>query len=216
MELGAGIREQMSPGNTHYYNKFTIDWLIELLTSLSVNKLPEDKRKFVLRTGTYGKIQLDKAIASNVALFIPNRTELRIYKTGGKNGLGYMGQFEEFKGPAVIEVSVEVDPLYDDIVRNKIFKNGSKGRAESFRYDILDVGYTSGVPNIQLVYKKNEMEVFGYETGLRNPLEPLGTKGGMTKMSTSEDSYTFHRMAWMAAKVHNPVNCMQLIPAELQ
>ena len=96
----------------------------------------------------------------------PLYDEDRMYKAGGgingssvKLPLGYGGQFIEYMGPQGIQVNLSIDSLYDDRERNKVY-HPDGGVAESYRYDILDVGTTDGEPNIRKVYVKGQEDIW--------------------------------------------------------
>jgi hypothetical protein len=73
-------------------------------------------------------------------------------------------QFVEYQAPNKVRVKIDVDPLYDDKVRNKILHpNG--GVAMSYRYDIMFIG-TPDQPNIQKCKIKGQDEIRGYLWGL--------------------------------------------------
>lgn len=212
---GAGIRQQMESSNTSYYNNFSIDYLIDILLDLSEGKLPSDKREFVMRTGERGAVQFHKAIENNVQLFTPLYNESRMYKAGGQSGVkmpyGYGGQFIEYMGPQGIKVNLSVDSLYDDRERNKIY-HPDGGVAESYRYDILDVGTSDGEPNIRKVYVRGGENGMGYEPGLRHPF----SRGGERNiMAHSTDGYTVHKWSMCGAMVKDPSRTAQIIPSIL-
>lgn len=211
---GAGIRQQMEASNTSFYGTFSIDYLLEVLLDLSEGKLPGDQREFVLRTGERGAVQFHKALEDHSQLFQPLRNEDRMYKAGGignasvKMPLGYGGQFVEYMGPQGIKVSLSVDSLYDDRERNKVY-HPDGGVAESYRYDILDVGTTDGEPNIRKVYVKGNEDGMGYEPGLRHPF----SRGGERNiMAHSTDGYTYHRWSICGAMVKDPSRTATLMP----
>ena len=80
------------------------------------------------------------------------------------NALSAGFQFTEYKAPNNVTISVDVDPLYDDPVRNKILHpNG--GPAMSYRFDILYIG-TMDQPNIQLCKIKGQEEYRVYMWGI--------------------------------------------------
>jgi hypothetical protein len=213
---GAGIRQQMESSNTAFYSDFSIEYLLDILLDLSEGKLPGDKREFVLRTGERGAVQFHKALEANAQLFQPLRNQDRMYKTSGdsvmaKMGYGYGGQFVEYVGPQGIKVNLSVDSLYDDRERNKIY-HPDGGVAESYRYDILDVGTSDGEPNIRKVYVKGSEDGMGYEPGLRHPF----SRGGERNiMANSTDGYTMHRWAICGAMVKDPSRTATLIPSIL-
>jgi hypothetical protein len=204
---GAGIRAQMAPSNISYYNTFNIKWLTEQLLGLSVGKLSKDKRKFILRTGEWGMYQFSAALENYASLYTPLFDTNRVYM-GKDNAMGFRGQFLEYMGPNGIEITLSHEPMYDDPFRNKIMHpNG--GTAESYRYDILDVGTSDGEPNIRKVYQKGSEDIMGYIAGLRNP---FSAGGKMSAMAHSTDGYTIHRMCVFGAMIKNPMRCMQIIP----
>ena len=110
-----------------------------------------------------------------------------------------------------VQVKIDVDPYYDDPVRNKIL-HPEGGVAYSYRYDIFYIG-TQDQPNIQKCQIKGQPEYRGYEWGLRNPF--TGQMGN-PYMSHDEDSATFHRMATLGIVVLDPTRTMSIIPAVLQ
>ena len=86
-----------------------------------------------------------------------------ISKTSSKlhdNALSAGFQFTEYKAPNGVTISLDVDPLYDDKVRNKIY-HPQGGVAMSYRFDILYIG-TMDQPNIQLCKIKGQEESRGY------------------------------------------------------
>ena len=208
-EQGAGLYQQIESSNLAFYptDNFEIKWLTNRLLDLSVNKLPQDRRMFRLRTGERGMVQFSESLENYSALYTPLRTTDRISKMGG-NGLEYSGQFLRFRGPQGIIVEVEHDPVKDDTVHNKdMHPNG--GPVESYTYDILDVGTSNGEPNITKVAQSGYEDIRGYEPGLRNP---FSLEKKMNIMSTSTDGYTQHRMWIGGVKVADPTRCMVCKP----
>lgn len=214
LKEGAGIREQMEASNTSFYNTFDIDELINRLMDLSEGKVPGDNRNYVLRTGERGAFQFHKALEKYSQLFTPVRDNTRIFKTNdelSRLAYGYGGQFTELEGPNGIRVNVTVDSMYDDRTRNKL-GHPDGGVAESYRYDIFDIGTNNDEPNIQLVAPKGQTEIYGYQPGLRHPFSP---EGEMSQMSTSTDGYTMHRAFNGGAMVKDPTKTASFIPSVL-
>lgn len=207
---GAGLREQIAPSNKFMYNNFDLDYLTETLLGLSVGKLPEDKRRFVLGTGEYGMYQFHKAAEEKASNFTPNFNQDRIYKSGD-NKMGYRGQFLEYKTVNGITVELMHVPQYDDPVRNKLY-HPDGGLAESRRYTIMDFGTADGDANIKRVAMKGDEEIFKYIPGLRDPYSPYNnlTKPGMA--STSVDGYEVHKAYIGGIMVKNPMRMAEYIP----
>lgn len=218
IKQGAGLREQMEVSNILYYNTFNIKLIEDALYELSASKLSFSDRKFILKTGERGAAQFHKAVLNTVsgwsALPMSNDAVGMISKTTSNlhtNALSAGSQFVEFKAPNGVIVKVEVDPMYDDPVRNKIMHpNG--GVAESYRYDLLYIGSTDQ-PNIQLARVKNLDEVRGYMWGLRNPFN--GTMNN-PNMAYDEDSATIHKMSVLGVFILDPTRTMSIIPSILR
>lgn len=85
-----------------------------------------------------------------------------------ENALAAGFQFTEFLAPNGVKVKIDVDPYYDDPVRNKqLHPNG--GVAFSYRYDIFDIG-SMDQPNIfKVAVKGQEGDMTSYRWGIRNP-----------------------------------------------
>jgi len=211
IEMGAGIKEQIESGNKYYYptEDFDIDWLFNVMLDLSENKLTMDKRKFLLRTGERGMLQFSNALQTYASTLSFLRDSSMLKNKNGKISFG--GQFIEFLGPNGIEITVELDKTKDDPVLHKI-KHPNGGVAESYTYDLLDIGTSNGQPNIQKVAQKGMEDIKGYEPGLRNPFEI----DKYNIMSSSTDGYKFHRMFIGGAIVYDPTRCLSLKPQILR
>lgn len=173
LEQGAGLREQMEVANTVYYNKFSLKLIEDALYQLSAAKLGFNDRVFILRTGEFGAIQFHKAVKSNLSGWLPLTLDnpaniLKVQSNLNSNAVAAADyQFVEWRAPNGVIVKIEVDPYYDDPVRNKVLHHDG-GVAESYRYDILYIG-SMDQPNIQLASVKGSPELRGYQWGLRNP-----------------------------------------------
>ena len=218
IKTGAGLFEQMDVANTIYYNTFSLKLIEDALYELSAAKLGMGERYFVIKTGERGAIQFHKAVLQTVSgwtQFTLNGDNLGIVeKTNSplhSNALSAGFQFVEFKAPNGVRVKIDIDPYYDDPVRNKI-QHPNGGPAFSYRYDIMDIG-TMDQPNIFKCAIKGQPELRGYEWGLRNPF--TGQINNMN-MSYDEDSAVIHKMAQFGVCVLDPTRTMSLIPAILQ
>jgi len=207
---GAGIRQQMEASNTAYYGEFDIKWATERMLDLSVGKLSKDKRKFIWRTGEWGMYQFSEALEDYVALYTPLLDQTRVV-AGKDNSMTYKGQFLNYIGPNGVEITVSHEPMYDNPERNKVY-HPKRGFAESYRYDILDVGTSDGEPNIRKVYKRGSEDIWGVIEGLRSP-DKLKTRN--TRMAHSTDGYTVHRMCELGAMVKDPTRTVAIIPSIL-
>lgn len=218
IRMGAGVFEQMEVANTFYYDTFSLKLLEDALYELSAAKLDYGERTFVIHTGERGAIQFHKAVLNTISgwtQFVLNGDQLGVVeKTQSNlhsNALSAGFQFVEFKAPNGVRVKLEVDPLYDDPVQNKILHpNG--GVAMSYRYDIMDIG-SMDQPNIFKCQIKGQPELRGYESGFRNP---FNGEINIQYMSHDEDSATIHKMATFGVCILDPTRTMSLIPNILQ
>jgi hypothetical protein len=217
IKTGAGLYEQMEVANTIYYNTFSLKLLEDAIYELSAGKLGFGERYFMIQTGERGALLFHKAILNAVSgwtqFVIDNNQVKAVEKSASNlhtNALSAGFQFVEYKAPNGVRVKINVDPYYDDTVRNKIMHpNG--GVAMSYRFDIMDMG-TMDQPNIFKCKIKGQDEYRGYQWGLRNPY--TGQMGN-PYMSFDEDSAIIHRMANLGVCVLDPTRTLSLIPAIL-
>lgn len=215
IKAGSGIREQMEVSNTISYNRFSMRLLEDALSELSEGKLDFNERKFMLRTGERGAAQFNRAAtaaASGWKVMFDNTNQNAINKVTSKfheNAFKGGFQFTEWLAPNNIHVMLEVDPAYDDKVRNKIL-HPDGGVAESYRYDILYIG-SMEEPNIQKIKVRGDDELRGYMAGIRDPF--TGRRGGV--MQLMEDSATMTAMCGTGAMVKDPSRTLTLKPSIL-
>lgn len=211
IKQGSGIREQMQSANTSYYNIFSITAFSRRLMDLAEGKLTMDERKFVLRTGERGAYEFHKSLENNSQLYVLNQTTDRIYNVSQKGfqmGMGYGGQFIEYRGPNNQVISLSVDSMYDDKNRNKA-AHPLGGLVESYRYDIMDFGTSDGKPNIQKVQQKGWVPMHKYLPGFMNPFDPLGA---VTAVATMENAWEESLFDKVAAIVRDPSRTMAYLP----
>ncbi len=216
IRAGAGLFEQMEVSNTMTYNTFSLKLIEDALYELSAAKLGMNERTFIIRTGERGAIQFHKAVLDTVSgwsAFQINGDQVGMVKKTNsplhENALSAGFQFVEFLAPNGVKVKVEVDPFYDDPVRNKLM-HPMGGPAYSYRYDIFDIG-TMDQPNIfKCAVKGQNGDFTSYEWGLRNPY--TGQMGN-PYASHDEDSATIHKMTTTGICVLDPTRTMSLIPA---
>lgn len=217
IKLGSGIREQMEYANSFFYDgEFDLGMLEEILLTLSEGKLGFSERVFMLRTGERGAYAFHKAVDTHVSgwsvnLGNPGTNPATVMKTGHElhaNSLKAGYQFVEYLAPNGVTVKVEVDDFYDDKERNKIKFPGSRGVAESYRYDIFYIG-TPDAPNIQKVSIKGAEEFRSYRWGFRNPF--TGQANNMSA-GTDEDSAVITKFCQLATVIFDPTRTAQIIP----
>ena len=172
----------------------------------------------VIKTGERGAILFHKAVLQTVSgwttFVMDNNSTKVVEKTQSKlhsNALSAGFQFVEYKAPNGVRVRLDVDPFYDDPVRNKVL-HPMGGVAMSYRFDIWYIG-SMDQPNIFKCNIKGDNELRSYQWGLRNPF--TGQMGN-PHMSYDEDSATIHKMATLGVCVLDPTRTLSLIPAILQ
>lgn len=217
IRAGFGLREQMEVSNTYFYNRFTADLITNILTELAEGKLGMDERKFVIRTGERGAILFHKAIkdeASGWSALYDESAQSKVASNLHSNSRQFGFQYTKFLAPNGIEVSIEVDPMYSDPVRNKIMAPNDGhflgGVAESYRMDIFDIGTTDGEPNLQKVMAADSPEIYRYVPGLRDPFSPKGDQP--TMMATTVDGFEVHTMCTFGVMLKDPTRTASLIP----
>lgn len=219
IKTGAGLYEQMEVANTLYYNVFSLKLIEEALYDLSYGELDLKNRVFLMRTGEKGAIQFHKEILKEVSgwsMFSLNGDALNVVQKADsplhQNALKAGFQFVEYMAPNGITLKLEVDPYYDDPVRNKV-QHPLGGPAFSYRYDIMDIG-TMDQPNIFKCTVKNEPEYRGYQWGpFRNPFTG---EANNPYASFDEDAAVIHKYATFGVCVLDPTRTMSIIPAVLQ
>jgi len=171
----------------------------------------------MLRTGERGAAQFSRAVTAEASGWLnigfDNTGTQAITKVSSKfNSNAYSAgfQFTEWTAPNNIHVMLEVDPMYDDKVRNKIL-HPDGGVAESYRYDILYIG-SMEEPNIQKIKVRGDDELRGYKAGIRDPFS--GRRGGI--MQHMEDSAIMSAMCGTGAMLKDPSRTATLKPAILE
>lgn len=218
IKMGSGLREQMEVGNQIWYNHFSLRLLENALLELSIGKLKMKDRIFVLKTGERGAIQFHNAVVNDVekrwGAFIINADQLGMVRRTNselnQNSLSAGYQFTEYRAPNNVVIRVEIDPLFDDPVRNKIM-HPAGGVAESYRYDLMYIG-TMDQPNIQLATLEGQEESRAYQWGLRNPYTGQNFN---PHASFDEDSAVIHRMWTGGVFILDATRTMSLIPSIL-
>lgn len=205
LESGAGLFEQIAPGNIHHYNTFDLDYFTEVLLDMGVGKTDRGAREIVLGTGEWGMYQFHKAVEKEGSKYSPNFFQDRFYKsspgdTGSKMSFGYGGQFTEWIGPNGLKIKLQYIPFFDDRVRFKD-ENPAGGLNESYRYIAMGYGGDAGIKRVKV---RGQAPVMRYIPGLRDPFTPGGT--GMSNAMTASkiDGYSVYMADWGGMMVDDP------------
>lgn len=213
IRAGYGLYEQMEYGNILTYNTFSLDMLTDFAMDMSVGKLPEDKRNFVLSTGEYGAYQFHKDAVTKASGFTYLSTDVNIKSEGGRLSLDE-GQFLSYVAVNGIKFKLTIDPMKDGYPNT--LRHPSGGLASSYIYDIFDVGTTNGEANIAKVSVQDEEEFFGYIPGLRDPFSPYNKRSDPRIMATSVDGYAVYKGFIGGVKIINPKKTARILPAILR
>ena len=220
IKTGAGLLEQISVSNTHYFNEpeEVLDLILEAVQEKAYS-LDLNQREFIINTGTGLATVLSNHIADKVGLwkvFTFNGDNLgvvsKVKNAVHQNSLAAGFQFVEFRGPNGIVLKINVDRFYDDPVRNKINMPGTNTPAMSYRADIVYAG-SEEEPNIVKCAIKGKQDIRGYQWGLRNPFTGATGNGNM---SYDEDSASVHLMGTLGIVVYDPTQVVSFIPSILQ
>ena len=211
--------------NTHFLAKDEgtaaglLKLIEEALYDLSYGELDLKNRVFLMRTGEKGAIQFHKEILKEVSgwsMFTLNGDALSVVQKADsplhQNALKAGFQFVEYMAPNGVTLKIEVDPYYDDPIRNKV-QHPLGGPAFSYRYDIMDIG-TMDQPNIFKCTVKDEPEYRGYQWGpFRNPFTG---EANNPYASFDEDAAVIHKYATFGVCVLDPTRTMSIVPSILQ
>lgn len=222
IKTGDGIFAQTEVANTMYYNSTSgiMKLILDALYELSASKLAMNDRHFIIKTGERGALLFNREAKKNASGWLPvgqiSTQNPPVFTHAAsplnKNAVAYNDyQITEWYAPNGVHVTLDVDPFYDDPVRNKVM-HPEGGVAFSYRFDIWYIG-TMDQPNIFKCKIKGENELRSYQWGLRNPY--TGQMGN-PYMSFDEDSAIIHKMANLGVCVLDPTRTMSLIPDILQ
>ena len=205
VKTGAGYFEQIEVNNTMFYN-----------TTNPLAVLHGNRRWYALHLH-----QVDLAVAPGYQLGCSVLDAVDTHgedghRAGGNGQLGQLHaagfQFTEWAAANGVRVRIEVNPMYDDPVRNKI-DHPAGGKAMSYRFDITYMG-SEEQPNVQKCVVKGQPELRGYQWG---PFaNPFTGEFNNASASFDEDAAVVHYKATLGLVIYDPTRCISLIPAILQ
>lgn len=210
---GFGMMEQMEGGNVMHYNNFALDSLTDFAMQMSVGKLKEDSRKFVLSTGEYGLYEFHKAASEKASGITYLQSDHHFKRSDGSISLDE-GQIAKYISVNGIEFNVVLDPMKDDPVRNKMW-HPKGGLVSSRIYDIWDVGTSNGESNIKRVAVKDNEEFFKYIPGMRDPFTPYNKPTTPQMTASSVDGYSVYKQYIGGMKLMNPLRTGRIMPSIL-
>jgi hypothetical protein len=204
-----GLFEQIAPGNRHYYNKFDLDWLTDLILSKQIAKKSRNNRRVKLVTGEFGAKAFHEAVDAKVGATTPTLVMGNQFiqgasasNTGAQNALSFGYQYTQYRAVNGLEFEVEIADWMDD---NEFFPEmhpTGLGTKESYRYLIMPES-NSGI--YKLKPNNSQLPISKVIPGLRDPFTAGGK--GFTPLniaSSSVDGYEVHHMDYMGLVMTDP------------
>ena len=220
---GDGFIAQIERGNVGEYNGFgkffTLEPMIDMLTKAVIEgKVPLNRRKWVVVTGSYGLKQASEWIMSQTKGW--SQLEVSAAGLGIINkvsspdtdvALGYGAQFTTFRAPNGIVLNFMVDMQLDDPDRNMEPGPDGIGSMSSYVYYIMDLGNDnySNFVNCRIKDTAFEDEFF-YVIGARNPWG-IKLPGGVR--SHAKDASSIGVLGTFGGYVRDPYRCLVYKPS---
>lgn len=211
VQMGAGLREQISPSNIRYYTELTYDLLDQFTLDLSYSAtLWGGDKKFVALTGKMGMREFNRAIsakASGLNFIVVDKGQ---FISGNGTNLEFTGIFKTVQFNNGVELTVAEFPLYDDLEMNRELHPKTQKPIESYRFTILNVGQKNGKSNIRKVVRK------GAAMGIWHTGGSIGMDGKIktslqTMGSSSRDGAEGHMISECGLMIEDPTSCGELI-----
>lgn len=212
IQMGAGLREQISPSNVRYYSQLTYDILDQFCLDLSYSStMWGGNYKFVALTGKMGMREFDRAISERVKTNGFLVQDKGTFISGNGTELEFTGHFKTVVFNNGLELTVAEFPLYDDREMFRQLHPKTKYPLESYRFTILNVGQDkSGKNNIRKVVRKGADMIMWHTGG------SIGADGkvktNLTTMgSSARDGAEGHMISECGLVITDPTSCGELI-----
>lgn len=223
LEQGSGLEEQMERGNYEYYNDFSLRSFVSFLNDLSDNiKGYGNNREVMVRTGKYGYQYAMQLIKQESLGFTPLQVNDGATKTGKDGGYKLDINFTTFVSEDGAIIKFYVDPALDDPsdARNSIMMSeldpSLRGPANSYTYQVMNVGSTGGESNVEIVYVEQKNDIYGVINGMRSKYQSYGSQGYAT-IAIPDDGFVTHYMTpEQMVIVRDPSRCLTYKPIILQ
>lgn len=209
IKSGGGFYEQVAPGNIHYINNWTLDQIVDILLTLSVGRIPTDKRHFVLGMGEWGMKRFHELCEARAIPFSTANAGNRV--SGSGNQLGFGGQFIKYGSVQGLELTVMHLPYLDDGEFNTE-RHPDGGLMSSYEILIMDIGTTQGKKNVVKMKVEHEQDIYFYIPGIRSPWGLTGSESTPNLATNGKDGYSFGRKHTSGIKVINPTSIARIIP----
>ncbi len=202
---GAGLEQQIAPGNKRLYTTLTEKTIRDFMDDLSYNGTEDGPREYVALCGRGFMNAFDQAMKKSASNF--NLTDSHFVQGEGQN-LSLEGQFMKYTGLNGDKITLKEYAPYNDPFRNRLLNPQTGKPAESYKATFLNFkSYNKGEPNIQKVYSKDREMVTTYIEGMYGPYGPK--KNGSS--ASSVDGYVFEAMTECGIMLRDPSDAAQLI-----
>ncbi len=220
IETGAGLFEQMSyGGHVHYYNDFDIDMLTDIIDRIfAEGNHPMSESNIQVHTGRWGAKLFNKAVQDKVSgwtafqyngdtLGVLSRAKSDIHRNALRAGY----QFTEYIAPNNIHVTLFVNNIFDDPVRNKLM-HPEGGTVESRTFCVLDLG-GEGDKNICKMRIKGPLGDPSH--GFRNPFTGANHNDHQSCILGNGETFIWEMSETFAVRVKDPTRTLLLRDARL-
>lgn len=211
IKSGFGLYEQMNSGNIMYYNRFSIDALLDFLAQIFIGRFKEEQRDIVMSCGEFGAIQFHKSIMAKPSNSNFFRSDYPLEDAANGKIKWNEKQFMGIMWLNGIKVTLMIDSQKDSPFHIMAHPDG--GKVASYIYDIFDFGTTNGQANIMRVMQRNFEETFGYIPGMVDPFSPGGKAGNPKPVNSSVDGYSVYGMKQRGIMIKNVIKTGRFIPA---
>lgn len=202
---GAGLEQQIAPGNKRYYTTLTESTIRNFMNDLAFNGTEDGPREYVALCGRNFMDLFDQAMKRSAANFTLVDSK---FVAGSGQDLTLQGQFMTYVGLNGDKITLKEYKPYNDTVRNRLLHPQTGRPAESYKATFLNFkSYSKGEPNIQKVYAQDREMVTTYIEGMYGPYGPK--KNGSS--ASSADGYTFEAMTECGVMLKDPTDAAQLI-----
>lgn len=206
IKRGAGIEQQIAPGNKRYYTRLNAEALENFLMDLSYNILDIGQRKFILLTGEMGMREIDRCLKEKLGTLNLIDTH---FVSGSGQELSLGGQFTSYKMPNGIELTCKLLPFLDDPNHNRLLHPITKKPTSSYDIYVLDNTFRNGKANIQKIHKKNREMVQWVVAGSCAPSGFANSTDALR--ANAVDGYSVHFLAEVGIVILDPRGCGKLV-----
>jgi hypothetical protein len=204
----SGLYEQMNAGNYSSYNVITADAFTDFCMQISVGKIAEGNRKFMVTCGEWGAYALSKAI-QNKANANTNLRFTHNVKPGVNTATYAEMPYTKLEFINGIELDIVIDPYKDNEIHNQQ-KHPLGGTKASYDYDIFAMGDNTN-ENIQIIKVKQQEDYYRCIEGMRSPYTPGTGYQNPTPTTTELDGFKVMWMGILSARIKNPIKTGRLV-----